>query len=96
LFQQLDEQLGLSLPRNRVDGVRNSAHCLGATSDLHNHRLAQVRSGERLHFRRHRRAEEESLPVGWDLAHDPIELRREPHVEHAVRFIEDQDFEVVE
>src|SRR5207237_4022769 len=30
------------------------------------------------------------------LAHDAIDLRREPHVEHAIRLVEDQNLEVVE
>ena len=95
-LQQLDQQHGLSLARDRVDGVRNGADRLGATSDLHYHRLAQIRSRQGLDFGRHRRAEEKRLPVRRDLGHNPIELRRETHVEHSIGFIQHQNLEIVE
>ena len=96
LLQQLDQQHRLSLARDRVNGVRNSADCLGATSDLHYHRLAQIRSRQGLDFGRHCRAEKKRLPIRRDLGHNPIELGRETHVEHSIGFIQHQNLEIIE
>src|SRR6266436_1168670 len=58
--------------------------------------LSQILSRECFDFRRHGRAEQKRLAVGRDLGHDPIELRRESHVEHSIGLVENQDLEIVE
>ena len=79
---------------HRDVGVRGVA--AEALLHLHDDRLAQILSRQRLDFRRHRRAEQKRLPEPRHLGHDAIELRGESHVEHSVSFIEHENFEVVE
>src|SRR5689334_1723868 len=64
--------------------------------DLHYYRLAQILARQRLHFGRHRRTEQQRLSISRNLVNDTIDLWREAHVEHAVSFIEYQDFQIVE
>ena len=66
------------------------------TSHLHDDRLAQILARERLDLGRHRRAEEQRLPVLRNLGDDAIDLRREAHVEHAVGLVEHEHLEIVE
>ena len=42
-------------------------------------------------LRRHRRREKQGLSCEWDEFADALYIRDEPHVEHAVRFIDHQD-----
>ena len=95
-LEQLGEQIGLALARHRINSVRHRARRLGAASDLHDDRLAQILARQGLDFGRHRRAEEKRLPIRRDLGDDAIELRRETHVEHAIRFVEHQNLEIIE
>jgi hypothetical protein len=51
---------------------------------------------EYLDFGRHRCTEKQRLSVLRHRRHQAVDLRRKSHVEHAVSFVEDQDFQVVE
>jgi hypothetical protein len=95
-LEQLHQQCRLALARDRIHRVGNRARCLRAAADLDHDWFAQVLPGQGLDFGRHRRAEEQRLTVFGNLADDAIELRREPHVEHAIRFVEHENLEVVE
>ena len=67
------------------------------TTDLHHDRLAQILSGERLLTSGGIVAlEQERLPIRRDLIDDSVDLRREAHVEHSIRFVEYQNLEIVE
>ena len=96
LPQQLYEQLALPVARHRIDRVRDGVGGLGAEPHLHDDGLAQILPRERLDLGRHRRAEEQRLPVFRDFGDDAIELRREAHVEHAIGLVEHEHFEIVE
>ena len=74
----------------------DGARCFGSTSHLHDDGFAQILSGQGLDLRRHRRAEQQSLPISRDVVDDPIELRREPHVQHSIGFVQHQYFQIVE
>ena len=63
LAKQLREQRALSLARHRIHRVCHRVRRLRAPPDLHDDRLAQILSRERLDFGRHRRAEQQRLPV---------------------------------
>ena len=76
--------------------MRHRVRRLRPASDLDDDRLAQILPRQRFDFGRHRRAEEQRLPVARDLRDDAVDLRREAHVEHAVRFVEHQHLEIVE
>lgn len=54
------------------------------------------RFGKSIHFRRNRRREEKRLTCLGCLAHNLVQLLREAHVEHAVRFVEDQELDVAQ
>src|SRR5262249_42464287 len=51
---------------------------------------------ELLNFFRHRCGEEERLPLGGEALNDSPYIGDESHVEHPVRFIDDQHFEISE
>ena len=76
--------------------MRNSACRFGATSDLNDNGFPQIFPSQRFDLRRHCRAEQQRLSVARNLGHDAIELRRESHVEHPVRFVENEYLEIVE
>ncbi len=95
-LQQLGEECALPLARHGIDRVRHRVDRLRAETDLNDERLAKIFAGERFDFGRHRRAEEQRLTVGRNVAHDLVDLRRESHVEHPVGLVEDQHFEIVE
>jgi hypothetical protein len=74
-------------------------HGLGgrvAPAHLHDHRPAQVLARQRLDLGRHGGAEQQRLAIRRDTLDDAIDLRREAHVEHAVRLVEHQHLEIVE
>ncbi len=57
------------------------------------HRIGQEGIGEALDFRRHGRREEQRLAgEGQELA-DPLDVRDEAHVEHAVGLVDDQNLD---
>src|SRR5919108_244954 len=95
-FQQFRQQRTLSLARNRVDGVGHCLCGLRAKTHLHHDRLAEVLASQCLNLGWHCRAEEERLSVWWNLAHDLIDLGRESHVEHPVRFVQHEHLEIIE
>ena len=76
--------------------MRHGARGLRPAAHLNDDRLAEILPGQRLDFGRHRGAEEQRLPVARDLADDAVDLRREPHVEHAVGFVQHEHLEIVE
>ena len=89
--EKLDQQRALSVSRDRIDGVLYRAGRFGAdqackTTGFRRYLIASASTSGR-----HRRAEEERLPIGQDLRHNPIQLRRESHVEHAIRLIENPE-----
>jgi hypothetical protein len=76
--------------------VRHGARRRRAHSDLNDDGLAQILARQRLDFGGHRGAEQQRLTVLRQLAHDAVDLRREAHVEHAVRLVQHEHLEVVE
>ena len=74
------------------DGVRRRR----SAPDLHDAGLAQILSRQRFDLGRHRRAEQQRLPICWDITHDTADLRCESHVEHAIGFVEHEHLEIIE
>ena len=64
-----------------------------AADDLDADRVLQARPREPGDLPRHRGREEHRLPLARDLRQDPVELRLEPHVQHPVRLVQDQDLD---
>ena len=66
------------------------------TRNLYDHGLPKILARKRFNFRRHRRAEQQRLAIARNIVDYSIELWREAHVQHSVRFIEHQEFDVLE
>jgi hypothetical protein len=96
LPQQFHEQRGLFVPRHGIHRVRHRARGRRAPPDLHDDRLAEVLPRECFDFGRHCRAEQQRLAIARDLVHDTVDLRGEPHIEHAVRLVEHEHLELIE
>ena len=59
-------------------------------------RVAQKAVGQTLDLRRHGRREEQGLSQRRKGGDDPLDVGNEPHVEHAVGFVDHQDLDVVQ
>src|SRR3954453_1640723 len=57
--------------------------------------LGQERVPQGLDLRRHRRREEERLPLRRQELANALDVRDEAHVEHAVGLVDDQDLDAV-
>jgi hypothetical protein len=64
--------------------------------DVDAYRIAEDRADELGDRARNRRGEEERLPLRRDCRDDLPDVVDEPHVEHAVGFVEDEDLDAVE
>ena len=60
------------------------------------HRVIEHRVGKLGDFLRHGRREEQSLPFLAQHRHDALDVVDEAHVEHAVGFVEDEHFDLIE
>jgi hypothetical protein len=67
-----------------------------AARDLYPDRIAEVAAGEVRHLSGHGGREEERLTLPRDLGLDAIDLGLEPHVQHPVGLVEDEDLDPVE
>ena len=65
----------------------------GGGRDLDAHRIVQKGFGEPDDFLRHGGREEKRLPGEGNELADSLDVRDEAHVEHAVGFVDDQDFD---
>jgi hypothetical protein len=59
-------------------------------------RILQEAVGQPLDLRRHGRGEEQGLPQLRQVAHDPLDVGDEAHVEHAIGFVDHQHLDVVQ
>ena len=91
LFQHGEQELGLVLPRRVVQGLRGPLGGRRRPADRHPHRVLDAGPREIGQVGRHRRREEQRLPLLRKCFQDLIDLGREPHVQHAVRFVQHQD-----
>ncbi len=55
-----------------------------------------MRPSERSHFAGHGGGEQKRLPLFWQPGHHPAQLRGKAHVQHPVRFVEDQNLDGVQ
>ncbi len=96
------EQLGDALPDrrdhavlvhvvHRQEHVVHRAHRVGGGVDRHLDRIAQVVTDEVADVAVERGREQHRLAPGDAVAQDPLDLRREPVVGHAVGLVEDDD-----
>ena len=91
--QPAREPLGFLTARHCLDGMRDRLRRSAAATDLHEPRLVEEFLRQRQHFARHRRREEQRLPLLGQCGEDAPHVGPEAHVEHPIRLIEHQDFE---
>ena len=58
--------------------------------------MVQEVVGEALNLRRHGRGEEQGLPREGEEFADALDVGNETHVEHAIRFVDDEDLDSVQ
>ncbi len=88
-----EQERGLLVAADHVDVLRRLRRRRALRSDGHLDGVLQVHAGERAEIGRHRRREEQRLPIRREHLHDAIELRLEPHVEHAVGLVEHEELD---
>ena len=95
LFEQCQQQGGLQVLRHGIErmrhGVRRAAETNGDPL-----RVCQGLSCQSFDLRRESGREEHGLPFGRDVFEDAFHVGQEAHIEHAVGFIEHQDFHTLE
>ena len=77
----------------RDEALRHGRCCRGADGDFDAFRVLQEAVGELLDFRRHGCREEQRLAGERDQLGDALDIGNETHVEHAVGFVDDEDFD---
>ena len=65
-------------------------------AELGSHRVAQVAAHHAVDARRHCRREQRGLPILRGVAEDRLDVLGEAHVEHLVRFVEDDDLKAAQ
>jgi hypothetical protein len=95
-LEQRHQQRGLEILRHRIHRVGDSRGGRGLPLEADRHRVLQHVPGERHDRLRHRRAEEQGLPLGRESPKNPADVGEETHVEHPVRLVEHQHLESVE
>jgi hypothetical protein len=91
--QQLEEQVRLDLLAHRVERLR---HAGGRQRDallVQRDRVPEQLARELADRRRHRRAEEQRLPLARQARHHAADVGEEAHVEHAVGLVEHERLE---
>ena len=82
--------------RSGVDGLRDAGGGRGLTVDLNGDGVLEHFARELADFRRHGGGEEERLTLRRKHAQDAPDVGEKAHIQHAVGFIQDQDFHPVE
>jgi hypothetical protein len=88
----------VSLPRHshRVNDLTDGAHRHRPRGDLNEHRFLRRSADEVLYLTWHGGRKEEVLAPVWQRCEDTANVRQEAHVEHAVRFVEDNHLDVTQ
>ncbi len=96
-LEQLDQRVDLGVRRHGHEAMLDLARrVLGRQLRLDPCGGVRVRARQLADLAVERRGEEHRLPVAREPLHDPVDLRLEPHVEHAVGLVEDEDLDGVE
>ena len=89
-LEQLQQQLRLEPLGHRVDGLRDSLGGSGLALEGDLGRRPEDLARQGFNGRRHGGAEEQGLTWLRDVAKDPPDVRQEAHVQHPVRFVQNQ------
>jgi len=87
------EQLALAVAVHRMHRLRDDLDRRVAAGDLDQRRRIQQVVGELLDFVGERRGEQQVLPLPRQQREDPLDVADEPHVEHPVGLVEDEDLD---
>ena len=93
VVEQADEQRRLERLRDRIDRMRDARRGKGRPFDVDGDRISQHLPGQLGNRRRHRRAEEQGLPLGGDMSEDAADVGEKAHIEHSVGFVEHEILE---
>ena len=96
VFEEFEEEAGLEVHGDGVDGLGDADGGGGLAFDLDDGGVFEELHGELADFIGHRGGEEEGLAFFGEGPEDAADVGEEAHVEHAVGFVEDEDFEVLE
>ena len=96
LLDQRQQQGSLVGTLDEVDVLSRFARRRRQPADVDTYGIAQVHPCQDAEIRGECRREQQRLPWRWHGAHDAIELRLEPHVEHAIGFVEHKHMHVLE
>ena len=88
--EQFEQQPRLQVLRHRVDGLGDTDGRRRLALEVDRRRVLQHLVGQLRNRGRHGRAEEQRLATRREVPEDAADVRQEPHVEHAVRFVEDE------
>src|SRR5215470_15211443 len=80
----------MRLTTGRYKQLRDRRGGGGGLRDLDAHRIVQEGIGDALNFRRHGRRKEKRLSRERYQFADPLDVGNEPHVEHAISFVDDE------
>ncbi len=90
------QKLALFLAIDRVDDLRHAVRRGSLRLDLDAPRRIQEAIGKLADFARQGRREQEILTRGGELRENPADVGKKAHVEHPVRFIEDENLDAGE
>lgn len=96
LIEKRLEQIGLLIIRDGEDGVLDGGGRRAASTDLNDLGLLHGPLDEGIDVRRDGRGEQAGLALLGAALHDAAHIRQEAHVQHAVRFIEDEVLHLIE
>ena len=96
-LEQLDQQGAFEILRDRIYRLRNADRGCRLSLQVERYRLAQHLLGESRDRGRHRGTEKQRLTFsGRQMTQDFFDLRKKSHVEHAIRFVEDEILERIQ
>ena len=96
-LEQLHQQGALQILRHRIHGLRDALGRRRLALEVERHRLVQHLLRERGDRGRHGRTEKQRLALlRGKMAQDFLDFRQEAHVQHAVGFIQHQEFQLIE
>ncbi len=90
------EQVGLPVPAHGVNGLGDPRGGARWRGQVDARRILEGFLGHGVQIRRHRGREEHRLALGREMAQDAAQVGRESHVDHAVGFVQYQDFDEVQ
>ncbi len=93
IFEYIFEKIFFIVFVDEVDTLADHVCSTRWRSDFDFRRIGEYLMREFYDRRRHSRREEEGLPLLWKLRDDLLHIMDEPHIEHTVCLIEDEEFD---